>query len=87
MNSYVARVSTEGDLVLTIPEEARSALGLDGVKAIAVYVDSHGLTRFIPMLKTIEDVAGSVSARGELSLDLDEEIEAAMGEALREKYG
>lgn len=87
MKPYVARVSTEGDLVITIPEAVRPELGLEGIKAVTVYVDNLGVTRFIPMVKTFEEVRGSAVVHGPTSFDYDEEIDEAMAHAVREELG
>lgn len=82
--SFTARVTSEGDLL--IPDEAKALLRLEGIKAVAIIVDTHGI-HFVPLKMTLEDVRGSVPGIEGVSEDFDVEIEQAIEDAILEKYG
>ena len=82
-HSYVVDVNEDG--TISIPSELVEELGVDRSKRVLV-LNEDGRIRLIPGLMTLEEIRGSVPALPNLSEDLDDEIEEAISDALRDKY-
>ena len=82
-HSFVLDVN-EG-VTLSIPAELVEELGIDRSKRVLV-LNEDGRIRVIPGLMTLEEIRGSVPALPNSSEDLDDEIEEAIADALRDKY-
>ena len=82
-HSFVLDVNEGG--TLSIPAELVEELGIDRSKRVLV-LNEDGRIRVIPGLMTLEEIRGSVPALPNSSEDLDDEIEEAIADALRDKY-
>ena len=82
---YNVPVAKDG--IIQLPDDLHERLGGGKLHAV-VFLERDGAVRLIPLTMTIDEVAGSLPPLPEgTSLDLDEEIEAAIEHALQEKYG
>ena len=82
-HSFVLDVNEGG--TLSNPAELVEELGIDRSKRVLV-LNEDGRIRVIPGLMTLEEIRGSVPALPNSSEDLDDEIEEAIADALRDKY-
>jgi bifunctional DNA-binding transcriptional regulator/antitoxin component of YhaV-PrlF toxin-antitoxin module len=82
-HSYVVDVNEDG--TISIPSELVEELDVDRSKRVLV-LNEDGRIRLIPGLMTLEEIRGSAPALPNLSEDLDDEIEEAISDALRDKY-
>lgn len=82
-HSYVLDVNEDGSI--SLPAELVNELGIDRSRQVLV-LNEDGRIRMIPGLMTLEEIQGSVPALKNSSEDLDDEIEEAIADALRDKY-
>lgn len=85
MKTIEVTISSQGQV--TIPVEVRRLLGLQKGDRVQFIVDDDARVRLTTPRYTMESVFGSVAGRPGLSVDLDDEIDAAIGDALAEKHG
>ena len=82
-HSYAIDVNDDG--TLSIPSELMQELGVDRSERVLVLIED-GRLRVIPGLMTLQKIQGSIPALPNSSDDLDDEIEEAISDALRDKY-
>jgi bifunctional DNA-binding transcriptional regulator/antitoxin component of YhaV-PrlF toxin-antitoxin module len=82
-HSYAIDVNDDG--TLSIPSELMQELGVDRSERVLVLIED-GRLRVIPGLMTLQEIQGSIPALPNSSDDLDDEIEEAISDALRDKY-
>ena len=87
MRVYEGWIGPDGAIV--IPSRLREVLGIEADSRIQFVLDG-GEVRMVVIPSspyTLETVLGSVSGWPGMSVDFDDEIEEAIGDALAEKYG
>ena len=85
MRTYEVRVESDGSVVL--PPELRKLLHIRENRRIRFTLDGNGVRMSVVRSPyTVAEVLGSIPGNPGMSVDLDDEIEEAMADALAEKY-
>jgi hypothetical protein len=85
MQTFDVAISDDGSIIL--PDEAIALLNAKKRRSVTLFLEG-GVVHILPATLSIEEARGAIpSAEHSHSRDWDAEIEDAIDEALREKYG
>jgi bifunctional DNA-binding transcriptional regulator/antitoxin component of YhaV-PrlF toxin-antitoxin module len=83
--SQIYNVAVAADGTIKLPQDVREELGGDSLDQV-IFLVRNGAVYMVPNPMTFEGAAESIPPLRGTSLDLDDEIEAAMEEELWKKY-